>query len=108
WRSRSSRLRSPEQRDIDHVEPAKNAVDDRPQDRMGVGIGDSKRQRRAKTDAVFRALDPNPVVSVSVHGEPPGRSEQCAAVRAILPYGFVVLYGWRADATSPPHARTLL
>src|SRR6476660_3441278 len=61
---------SPEQRDIDYVEPAKNAVDDRPQDRMVVGVGDRDGERRAKTHAVFRALDANPVVSISVHGDP--------------------------------------
>src|SRR6266403_3283032 len=61
---------SPKQRDIDHVEPAQNAVDDRPENRVVVGIGDRDGERRAKTHAVFRALDPNPVVSISVHGDP--------------------------------------
>ena len=59
---------SPKQRDIDHVEPAQNAVDDRPENRVVVGLGDRDGERRAKTHAVFRALDPNPVVSISVHG----------------------------------------
>src|SRR4029077_2693452 len=61
---------SAEQRDIDHVEPAQDAVDDRPQDRMVVGIGDRDGERRAEADAVFRALDPNAVISISVHGDP--------------------------------------
>src|SRR5256885_6420543 len=63
---------SGEQRDIDHVEPAKNAMNDRPEDRVVVGIGDGNRKRRAKPHAVFRALDPNPVVAISVHGDPFG------------------------------------
>jgi len=62
--------RSPKQRDIDDVEPAQDAVDDRPQDRMIVGIGDRDGERRAEAHAVLRALDPNPVVSISVHGDP--------------------------------------
>lgn len=57
---------------IDHVEPAQNAVDDRPEDRVVVGIGDRDGERRAKAHAVLRALDPNPVVSISVHGDPFG------------------------------------
>src|SRR5258707_15185849 len=66
---------SPKQRDIDHVEPAQNAVDDRPEDRVVVGIGDRDGERGAETHAVFRALDPNPVVSVSVHGDPSGAQD---------------------------------
>src|SRR5206468_1564420 len=58
---------SPKQREIDHIEPAQDAVDDRPQDRVVVGIGDRDGECRAKTHAVFRALDPNPVISISVH-----------------------------------------
>src|SRR5262245_12838590 len=37
---------------------------------MVVGVGDRDRKSRAKTHAVFRALDPNSVVAVSVHGDP--------------------------------------
>jgi len=62
--------RSPKQRDIDDVEPAQDAVDDRPQDRMVVGIGDRDGERRAEAHAVFRALDPDCVVSIAVHGDP--------------------------------------
>jgi hypothetical protein len=61
---------SPKQRNVDHVEPAQDAMDDRPEDRVVVGIGDRDGERRAKTHAVFRALDPNPVLSIFVHGDP--------------------------------------
>ena len=57
----------PEQGEIDHVKPAQNAVDDRPEDRVVVGIGDRDRERRAKADAVFGALDPNSIETISVH-----------------------------------------
>src|SRR5258705_12244437 len=78
---------SRKQRDIDHVEPAQNAVDDRPENRVVVGIGDRDGERRAKAHAVFRALDPNPVVSTSVHGDPSrsvGRNSEayCAELAA--------------------------
>jgi hypothetical protein len=46
-------------------------VDDRPENRVVVGIGDRDGDRRAKTHAVFRALDPNPVVSTSVRSQIP-------------------------------------
>src|SRR5437868_15291956 len=61
---------SPKQREIDHVEPAQDAVDDRPEDRMVAGVGDRDGERRAKTHTVFRALDANAVISISVHGDP--------------------------------------
>src|SRR5690349_3894252 len=64
------RAGSPEQRDINYVKPAENAVDDRPENRVVVGVGDRDRQRRAEADAVFGALDADAVVSISVHGGP--------------------------------------
>src|SRR6266446_897608 len=69
----SSRLASTgslEQRDVDHVEPAQDAMDDRPEDRVVVGIGDRDGECRAEAHAVFRALDPNSIVSIFVHGDP--------------------------------------
>jgi hypothetical protein len=39
---------------------------------MVVGIGDRDGQGRAEADAVFRTLDPNPIVPISVHGIPRG------------------------------------
>jgi hypothetical protein len=44
-----------EQRKIDHVEPAQEAVDDRPQDRLVVDVRNGDGERRAETDAVFGA-----------------------------------------------------
>src|ERR1700733_4671822 len=66
------RAGSSKHRDIDDVEPAQDAVDDRPQDRVVVGIGDRDGEGRAKTHAIFRALDPHAVGSISVHGDPRG------------------------------------
>src|SRR5690349_19020753 len=63
-------MTSPKQRDEDHVEPAEQAVDDRPQDRMVVGVGDRDGERRAEADAVFRALDADAVIAIAVHGDP--------------------------------------
>jgi len=45
-------------------------MDDRPEDRVVIGIGDRDSECRAEAHAVFRALDSNPVVSISVHGDP--------------------------------------
>ena len=56
-----------EQCDIDDVEPAENAVDDRPEDGMIVGVGDRDRKRRAEADTVFCSLDPDSVVTIAVH-----------------------------------------
>src|SRR6202035_1995420 len=58
---------SAEQREIDDIDPAEDAVDDRPQDRMVVRIGDRDRQRRAEADAIFGAFDANGVIAASVH-----------------------------------------
>jgi hypothetical protein len=49
------RLR-PEQCEIDHVQPAQNAVDDRAEDRLVGGVADGDSERAAKAYAVFRAL----------------------------------------------------
>src|SRR5262245_7400351 len=51
------RLALLEQHVIDHIEPAEEAVDDRPQHRVVVGVGDRDGKRRTKADAVFRAFD---------------------------------------------------
>src|SRR4029453_9128446 len=55
-----------EQHEIDHVEPAQEAVDDRPQDRLVVDVRDCGGERRAEADAVFGAFPPI-VVDRSVH-----------------------------------------
>ena len=57
----------PKQREINDVEPAQNAVDDRPEKGVVIDVGDRDRQRRAKPDAVFCALNPNSVVAIAVH-----------------------------------------
>src|ERR1051325_5393628 len=54
---RTSRRVLFEQDVIDHIKPAEEAVDDRPQHRMVVGVGDRDGKRRAKADAVFGAFD---------------------------------------------------
>src|SRR5581483_329208 len=46
-----------EQGEIDDVEPAEEAVDNGPQDRMVVGIGNGDGERRAEADAVFGTFD---------------------------------------------------
>jgi len=51
-------------------------VDDRPENRVVVGIGDRDGQGRAEAHAVFCALDPNPVVSISVHDDPSSRERR--------------------------------
>src|ERR1044071_5756526 len=55
------------QREIEHVEPAEDPVNDCPQDRMVGRVGDRYRQRRAKAGAVFGSLNTNPVGTSSVH-----------------------------------------
>jgi hypothetical protein len=62
-------LRS-EQREINHIEPAQDAVDDGPEYRVVRGIGDGNGERRAKADAVFRSLNAGHVVAISVHAFP--------------------------------------
>jgi len=49
------RLR-PEQCEVDHVQLAQNAVDDRPEDRLVGGVADGDSERATKAYAVFRAL----------------------------------------------------
>src|SRR5262249_48548295 len=51
------RLELLEQHIIDHIKPAEEAVDDRPQHRVVVGVGDRDGKRRAEADAVFCAFD---------------------------------------------------
>src|SRR5215470_6427356 len=46
-----------EQQVIDHIEPAEEAVDDRPQHRVVVGVGDRDGKCRAEADGVFCAFD---------------------------------------------------
>jgi hypothetical protein len=49
--------------------------------RVIVGVGDRNVERRAKTRAGFRALDLNPVIPISVHGDPlrSGRNSELSA-----------------------------
>ena len=42
---------------IDHIKPVEEAVDDRPQHRMVVGVGDRDSERGAKTNAVLSAFN---------------------------------------------------
>src|SRR6267154_4657331 len=49
---------------------------------MVVGIGDRDGERRAEAHAVFRALDPNSIVSISVHGDP-SRSKRSQRTRTL-------------------------
>src|ERR1700751_832618 len=60
------RLR-PKQCEINDVNPAQNAVDDRPEDGTVVGVGDRHRQCGAETHAVFGAFKSDCVGTVAVH-----------------------------------------
>ena len=42
--------------EVDHVQPAQDAVDDRPEDRLVGGVADGDSESAAKAYAVFRAL----------------------------------------------------
>jgi len=57
------RLR-PEQREVDHIQPAQNAVDDCPKYRMVGSVGYRDSKGGTKAHAVFRSLDSNAVVTV--------------------------------------------
>src|SRR5580704_8630520 len=70
WRTRRADARgspcsAPKQREEHDVNPAENAVDDRPEDRVIVRIGDRNRQGRAEAYAIFRAFDANPIITAS-------------------------------------------
>ena len=60
------------QREIDHIEPAEDPVDDGPEDRMVVAVGDGDGERRTKADAVFRARHPDRI-EPAVHSRLPPR-----------------------------------
>jgi hypothetical protein len=57
----------PEQREVNHVQPTKNAVDDCPKYRVFGGVGYRDAKGGAKPDAVFCSLDSNTVVPIFVH-----------------------------------------
>src|SRR6476619_4864262 len=54
-----------EQGEIDHVEPAEDPVDDGPQDRMVVGVGNGDGERGTEAHAIFHAL--RAVIVRSIH-----------------------------------------
>src|SRR5690349_5346028 len=51
----------PKQREINHIKPAQDAVDDGPEYRVVRCIGDGNGERRTKAYAVFRSLDASDV-----------------------------------------------
>jgi hypothetical protein len=60
------RLRT-EQREVDHIEPAQDAVDDRPEDRVVGRVADRDGEGAAKANAPLRTLCFDHVVAASVH-----------------------------------------
>ena len=60
----------PKQREINHIKPAQDAVDDGPEYRVVRCIGDGNGERRTKAYAVFRSLDASDVIAISVHAFP--------------------------------------
>src|SRR5262245_30903826 len=62
WR----RLR-PKQREVDHIEPAQDAVDDRPEDRVVGRVTDCDGEGAAKANAPLRTLCFDHIVAASVH-----------------------------------------
>jgi len=62
WR----RLR-PKQREVDHIQPAQDAVDDRPEDRVVGRVTDCDGEGAAKANAPLRTLCFHDIVAASVH-----------------------------------------
>ena len=56
-----------EQREVDHIQPTQDAVNDCPEDRMIGVVADRHGERATEADAPFRTLSPNCVSAVSVH-----------------------------------------
>jgi hypothetical protein len=54
------------QREVDNVQPAQNAVDDCPEYRMVVAVRYRDGESAAKAHAIFRTLDSNSVIAISV------------------------------------------
>src|SRR5579863_3128840 len=57
----------PEQCVVDDVQPAQDAIDDCPEYRMVVGVRYRDGKSATKAHTVFRTLDPDSVVAISVH-----------------------------------------
>jgi len=57
----------PKQREVNHVQPAQDAVDDCPQDRMVGGVGYCDSKSRAEARAVFCAFNSNAVIAIAIH-----------------------------------------
>jgi hypothetical protein len=57
----------PKQREVDNVQPTEDAVDDCPEYRMVVAVRYRDGESAAKAHAIFRTLDSNSVIAISVH-----------------------------------------
>ena len=100
------RLR-PEQREVDHIQPAQNAVDDCPKYRMVGSVGYRDSKGGTKADAVFRSLDSNPVVTVSFHDYLGCRILQLSRRKAASPVGGrASLAHYAAHVRRPFHQHT--